>query len=138
MAVSGIDLGRYSLGWRDAENYVFKPKKGVSTEIVEEMSWMKGEPDWMRQFRLKSFKHFLRRPMPTWGGDLEIVRHETWAPVADGAAHADIHDQPMQAAGTDVWRAELVVLPRARDDELPGLQMPPEIGIGNFIREDPH
>ena len=69
----GLDLSRYKLGWADEENYVFKPKKGLSEEIVKEMSWMKGEPDWMRDYRLKSLKHFEKRPMPTWGGDMSGI-----------------------------------------------------------------
>jgi len=54
MANTEVDLGlgRYKLGWSDEENYVFKPKKGLSTDIVNEMSWMKGEPMWMRDFRM--------------------------------------------------------------------------------------
>jgi Fe-S cluster assembly protein SufB len=73
MAVTDLDLGRYALGWRDVENYVFKPKKGLSKSIVEEMTWMKGEPDWMRSFRMKSLAHFERRAMPIWGGDLSEI-----------------------------------------------------------------
>jgi Fe-S cluster assembly protein SufB len=73
MSISDIDLGRYSLGWRDPENYVFRSKKGLDQGVVEEMSWMKGEPDWMRQFRLKALRHFDRRSMPTWGGDLSGI-----------------------------------------------------------------
>ena len=69
----GLDLSRYKLGWADEEDYVFKPKKGLSTDIVEEMSWMKGEPDWMRDYRLKSLQHFERRPMPNWGGDMSEI-----------------------------------------------------------------
>jgi Fe-S cluster assembly protein SufB len=68
-----LDLGRYKLGWSDEEDYVFKPKKGLSRDIVEEMSWMKGEPNWMRDYRLKSLDHFERRPMPTWGGDMSQI-----------------------------------------------------------------
>ncbi len=69
----GIDLSRYALGWADEEAYVFKPKRGLTTDIVQEMSWMKGEPDWMRDFRLKSLRHFERRPMPSWGGDMSGI-----------------------------------------------------------------
>jgi Fe-S cluster assembly protein SufB len=69
MAEKDLDLGRYKLGWSDAEDYVFKPKKGLSEDIVREMSWMKGEPDWMRDFRLKSLRHFERRPMAPWFAD---------------------------------------------------------------------
>ena len=39
-----LDLGRYKLGWSDEEDYVFKPKRGLNTDIVQEMSWMKSEP----------------------------------------------------------------------------------------------
>jgi len=68
-----LDLSRYKLGWSDEEDYVFKPKKGLDEEILREMSWMKGEPDWMRNFRLKSYKHFEKRPMPAWGGDMSGI-----------------------------------------------------------------
>ena len=75
MANTDVDLGlgRYKLGWSDEENYVFKPKKGLSTDIVNEMSWMKGEPLWMRDFRMKSLTRFEKRPMPNWGGDTDGI-----------------------------------------------------------------
>jgi Fe-S cluster assembly protein SufB len=63
-------------GFHDPENYVFKAKKGLSREVVEEISWLKGEPDWMRQFRLKALEYFLKRPMPTWGGDLSGINFD--------------------------------------------------------------
>ena len=66
MATTDLDLGRYQLGWSDAEDYVFKPKKGLNESIVREMSEMKGEPEWMRNFRLRSLKHFERKPMAPW------------------------------------------------------------------------
>src|SRR5581483_4488988 len=63
----------YQYGFHDTEDYVFKSKRGLSREIVEEISERKGEPDWMRQFRLKSLAIFLRKPLPTWGGDLREI-----------------------------------------------------------------
>ena len=69
----GIDLSRYKLGWSDAEDYVYKPTKGLSADMIREISWMKGEPDWMRDFRLKSYVRFGDRPMPWWGGDLSGI-----------------------------------------------------------------
>ena len=68
-----LDLGRYKLGWSDEEDYVFKPKRGLNTDIVQEMSWMKSEPDWMRNFRMKSLSRFEKRPMPSWGGDMSGI-----------------------------------------------------------------
>ena len=69
----GVDLSKYDLGWSDAEDYIYKPKKGLNTDIINEMSWMKGEPGWMRDFRLKSYKRFENRPMPKWGGDMSEI-----------------------------------------------------------------
>src|SRR5882762_4432360 len=63
----------YSPGFHMAENYVFKSERGLSKKIVEQISEMKGEPGWMRQFRLKSLALFEKRPMPTWGADLSGI-----------------------------------------------------------------
>jgi Fe-S cluster assembly protein SufB len=66
MATTDLDLGKYKLGWSDEEDYVFKPKKGLSESIVREMSEMKKEPDWMRDFRLRALSRFERKPMAEW------------------------------------------------------------------------
>jgi FeS assembly protein SufB len=68
-----VDLGGYKYGWHDPVNSVFTPKRGLSHDVVEEISAMKQEPEWMRKFRHKSLDHFLRRPMPQWGGDLNQI-----------------------------------------------------------------
>jgi Fe-S cluster assembly protein SufB len=67
MAVTGIDLGKYKLGWHDTEQqYVFKPKKGLNEQIVRDISHHKSEPEWMTKFRLNSLKRFERKPMLEW------------------------------------------------------------------------
>src|SRR3954464_12562928 len=72
-------------------------KKGISREVIEELSRVKGEPDWMREKRLKSFDIFERKPIPTWGVDLsapalsplvlysppEAGRYDSWDDVPD-------------------------------------------------------
>lgn len=70
-----VDVGidHYKYGFHDPEQYVFKSRKGLSREVVAEISEMKGEPTWMRDFRLKALDHFLARPLPTWGGDLSKI-----------------------------------------------------------------
>ena len=73
MKIDELDLGKYKLGWNDEENYVFKPKRGLNRDILEEMSWMKGEPEWMRKFRMRSYDIFNRKPMPNWGGDMSQI-----------------------------------------------------------------
>jgi Fe-S cluster assembly protein SufB len=64
------DIGQYKYGFHDEENYVFKSQRGLNREVVENISRMKGEPQWMLEFRLKALEHFLGRPMPSWGPDL--------------------------------------------------------------------
>ncbi|MGZ8733705.1 MAG: Fe-S cluster assembly protein SufB, partial [Acidimicrobiia bacterium] len=66
MAVSGIDLGKYKLGWSDTEASVYKPKKGVNEAVVKDISGHKSEPEWMTKFRLNALKRFERKPMLSW------------------------------------------------------------------------
>ncbi len=63
----------YKYGFRDPEKYVFKARKGLDHEIIDIISDMKGEPDWMRQFRHRALDLFLAKPLPTWGGDLSGI-----------------------------------------------------------------
>ena len=51
---------------------VFKARKGIDAEIVGQISEMKNEPEWMRDFRLKSLNIFESKPNPEWGGDIAI------------------------------------------------------------------
>jgi Fe-S cluster assembly protein SufB len=63
-------------GFFDAENYVFKAKKGLSEEVVKEISWMKSEPEWMTKFRLRSLNVFMKKEMPSWGADLSRIHFD--------------------------------------------------------------
>jgi Fe-S cluster assembly protein SufB len=64
----------YKYGWHDAEmTPLYTMKKGLNAEIVEEISRIKGEPQWMTDLRLKAYRHFEARPLPTWGGDLGAI-----------------------------------------------------------------
>jgi Fe-S cluster assembly protein SufB len=63
-------IGEYKFGFNDPETFVFKSERGLNREIVEKISFMKGEPQWMLDFRLKALAHYQVRPMPTWGGDI--------------------------------------------------------------------
>ncbi len=64
------DIGEYQFGFSDPETFVFKSRKGLDENVVRQISAMKGEPEWMLEFRLKALKHFQSRPIPTWGADL--------------------------------------------------------------------
>ena len=64
-------LERY--GFSDNIDYKFKTKKGLSEEIVREISHMKGEPEWMLEKRLAGYRQFLEKPTPQWGGNLNNI-----------------------------------------------------------------
>jgi Fe-S cluster assembly protein SufB len=64
------EINKYD--FRTESKYVFKAQRGLSTEIVHQISEMKNEPAWMRDFRLRSLEIFNSKPMPHWGGDIAI------------------------------------------------------------------
>ncbi len=68
-----VSNDRSKYDFKDEIVYLAETKRGLSRETVEEISRFKGEPDWMLQFRLRAYEHFLRRPLPRWGGDLSRI-----------------------------------------------------------------
>ena len=66
-------LSRYKFGWADADTAGAGAKRGLSEEVVRDISGKKSEPDWMLQLRLKGLKLFDRKPLPTWGADLADI-----------------------------------------------------------------
>lgn len=64
------EINKYD--FRNDERYVFKSRKGLDRQMVAEISAMKGEPDWMRDFRLRSLEIFESKPMPRWGGNISV------------------------------------------------------------------
>lgn len=58
---------------KNEDDYEFKMKKGLTEEIVTEISNMKKEPDWMREFRLNALKVYNSLGLPTWGPDLSVL-----------------------------------------------------------------
>lgn len=72
-----VDIGEYQYGFHDpTDKYVFTGKKGLNAEVVAQISEMKNEPAWMREFRLKSFEIFEQKPTPEWGGNLAELNYQ--------------------------------------------------------------
>ncbi|WP_313022745.1 Fe-S cluster assembly protein SufB [Mobilicoccus sp.] len=67
------DLGRYDYGWADTDVAGATARRGLSPEVVEDISSLKDEPEWMRELRLKSLRLFDKKPMPHWGSDLSGI-----------------------------------------------------------------
>ncbi len=64
------DLGKYAFGWADSDTAGETARRGLSDEVVQDISDRKGEPQWMADLRLKSLRLFDKKPMPSWGSDL--------------------------------------------------------------------
>ncbi|MBA3314941.1 MAG: Fe-S cluster assembly protein SufB [Planctomycetaceae bacterium] len=66
-----VGVGDYKYGFHDpTDKYVFKSRKGIDREIVAQISELKNEPEWMRQYRLDALDTFFKKKMPNWGGRL--------------------------------------------------------------------
>ncbi|MFB6147355.1 MAG: hypothetical protein ABEJ66_00575 [Candidatus Nanohaloarchaea archaeon] len=65
-----VSKNRERFDHSNEERAVFKSERGLSEEVIEEISREKDEPEWMTKRRLKAFRHFQQRDMPDWGPDL--------------------------------------------------------------------
>ena len=70
MVANPLESTEYQYGFHDDNKPVFKSERGLDRKVVENISYMKNEPDWMRKFRLRSLDAYDRRPMPNWGSKL--------------------------------------------------------------------
>lgn len=74
MATENLDMDYSKYDFKDSTDmYVHLSKKGLSKDTVTAISKMKDEPQWMLDFRLRSYEIFMKKPMPTWGGDLTKI-----------------------------------------------------------------
>ena len=57
--------------FKKEDNYDFKIKKGLTPEIISEISEQKNDPQWMRDFRQKALEVYNELELPTWGPSLK-------------------------------------------------------------------
>ena len=73
--VEELDLDQYKYDFRTADKPVFRTEPGLSEDVVRAISAHKEEPEWMLEFRLKAYRLYLKKPMPTWGADLSDLEN---------------------------------------------------------------
>ena len=74
MTTENLNMDYSKYDFKDSiDQYVYLSKKGLHRETVEEISRLKDEPEWMKQFRLRSYDVFMSKPMPNWGGNLAKI-----------------------------------------------------------------
>src|SRR3984893_1036035 len=66
-------LCTYKFDWADSDVAGASARRGLSEEVVGDISARKNEPEWMLQMRLKGLRNFGRKPMPNWGADLSGI-----------------------------------------------------------------
>lgn len=63
-------------GFHDEIENAFKSQKGLNEDIVRQISEMKDEPNWMMEARLHALQEFQRKPLPSWGADLNGIKFD--------------------------------------------------------------
>ena len=66
-------IGRYEYGWSDSDVAGTGARRGISEDVVRDISARKNEPEWMLRTRLKGLRLFDKKPMPAWGSDLSGI-----------------------------------------------------------------
>ena len=91
-------VGDYKFGFHDPENATIRFDKGLSEQVVRDISALKDEPEWMTDIRVKAYHHFMERPMPDWGncGELNNIDFDnvTYFLRSSDATEKDWDDVP--------------------------------------------
>ena len=69
-------LSKYGYGWADSDIAGASARRGLSAEVVADISAKKNEPAWMLERRLKALSIFEKKPMPSWGADLAGINFD--------------------------------------------------------------
>jgi len=106
MAIKQPDLvdKDYKYGFHDqTASYAFKSRKGIDHDIVEQISQMKNEPQWMRDFRHKSLDIFFAKPMPPWANQ-ELLGQIRFEDIFYYMRASDIEGKTWEEVPEDIKR----------------------------------
>ena len=128
-------IGDYKFGFKTETTSVFESGKGINEDKVREISAIKGEPQWMLDFRLKAFKRFKSVKNPTWGPDLSEIDFDeiTYYKKATEKSESDWDDVPDEIKDT----FEKLGIPEAEQKFLAGVstQFESEVVYHSTIKE---
>ena len=68
----------YKYGFKDEDVSIVKTDIGLNEGIIRQISKLKNEPEWMLEYRLNSYKAFLKLPLPSFGPDLSNLDYDTY------------------------------------------------------------
>src|SRR5690554_97714 len=128
-------VGDYKFGFRTENTPVINTGKGLNEEIVRAISKYKNEPEWMLEFRLKSYKKFLELENPKWGPDLSFINFDeiTYFLRASDRAETSWDEVPKEIKDT----FEKLGIPEAERNYLAGVstQFESEVVYHNTMKE---
>jgi Fe-S cluster assembly protein SufB len=133
--ITPLDYTRYD--FKNPETYRLRIAKGLSREVVEQISDFKKEPDWMREYRLRAYAHFVERPMPDWGPDLSEIDFDAYTyyanPLLEGEQKKSWDDLPADIKNT----FEKLGIPKAEREYFGGVGAQYDSGtMYHKLRED--
>jgi Fe-S cluster assembly protein SufB len=130
-----LDYTRYD--FKNPETYKVRTAKGLSREIVEQISKLKNEPQWMLDYRLRAYETFVEKPMPDWGPDLSDIDFDAYTyyanPLAEGDTKKSWDDLPADIKNT----FDKLGIPKAEREFFGGVGAQYDSGtVYHKIRED--
>jgi len=133
--ITPLDYTRYD--FKNPETYRLRVARGLSREIVEQISDFKKEPEWMREYRLRAYQHFVERPMPDWGPDLSEIDFDAYTyyanPMLEGETKRNWDDLPADIKNT----FEKLGIPKAEREYFGGVGAQYDSGtMYHKLRED--
>ena len=77
--INDINRSLYDFRYEENENDFYRIEDGLTKEIIQKLSEEKGDPEWMREFRLKSLEIYNKLRVPEWGPDISGLNMENIA-----------------------------------------------------------
>ena len=133
--ITPLDYTRYD--FKNPETYRLRIAKGLTREVVEQISRFKNEPDWMLEYRLRAYDHFVERPMPDWGPSLTDLDFDSYTyyanPMLEGETKRSWDDLPADIKNT----FDKLGIPKAEREFFGGVGAQYDSGtVYHKIRED--
>ncbi len=133
--ITPLDYTRYD--FKNPETYRLRIPKGLSRDVVTQISKFKDEPTWMLEYRLRAYDHFVERPMPDWGPDLGDIDFDSYTyyanPLLEGETKRKWEDLPDDIKNT----FEKLGIPKAEREYFGGVGAQYDSGtVYHKIRED--
>ncbi|MBU1970436.1 Fe-S cluster assembly protein SufB, partial [Patescibacteria group bacterium] len=133
--VKKIGRGKYRYEFSTPETYVFKPEKGLTKEIINTISRMKGEPPWMQEFRLAAYQTFLAKKLPNWGPNLSRIDFDN---IYYYIKPTEQQEQSWDAVPKNIKKTfDRLGIPQAEKEYLSGVkaQYESEVVYGSLLKE---